>query len=507
MMKYIDRLIDGITMYRLLVYYLIALLLAAIGLSATGHLGYSSVAIVLSTLYLVVVCVATNTVFGRVFEVPVNVESSYITALILALVITPVGSSHNLLFLTAAGGLSIASKYILAFRKQHFFNPVAIALVLLAFGAQQTASWWVGNTALLPFVIVGGLILARKIRYQTSTLTMVVAFFLVTLVSTAVVNHFAGNDVIASVRNLLLHSSLFFFGFIMLTEPQTTPPTARGRLWYATLVGALFPPQVHVLAFYATPELTLSVGNLFSYAISPKLKLMPRFRQKIQIAPDIVDFVLTADKRYDYKPGQYVEVTLGHHFPDTRGNRRYLTLASSPTEHNLRFGIKFYPNGSSFKHALLNAETDTPISISSPAGEFTLPDDPAQKLVFIAGGIGVTPYRSMVKYLLDTNDRRSVVLLYAERTPDEFVYTDVFNQAERTLGMQSVYTVQQPSASWRGQQGRITPDMIADRIPDYKERLFYISGPLAMVDAVRQSLHQLGVAEHQMKTDYFPGYA
>ena len=235
MIKFVDRLLDGITMYRMVLYYLIVLLAAAAGLSALGVLGYNPLAIILSSLYLVVVCGVTNAVFARMFETPASIESSYITALILALIITPLANTHNLQFLTAAGGLAIASKYILAIQRRHIFNPAAIAVLLLSLGAGQTASWWVGNMPMLPFVVVGGLLIVRKIR----RLRMVFTFFGVALVSTIAVRLFGGGNVTVAVQNLVLHSSLFFLGFIMLTEPLTTPGTAASRGWYAALVGLL----------------------------------------------------------------------------------------------------------------------------------------------------------------------------------------------------------------------------------------------------------------------------
>lgn len=501
--KRLDVLLDGMSMYRLTLYYLIGLLLAAAVLSALGQLGYNPAAIILSALYLAAVCWISNSVFACVFEAQASVESAYITALILALIITPLSSTHNVLFLTAAGGLAMASKYILAIRKRHVFNPAAIAVLLTALGAGQTASWWVGSAPLLPFVVIGGVLLARKIR----RMRMVLLFFAVGLIATVSVNMLGGNDVAASVRNLLLHSSFFFLGFVMLTEPATTPPTAQGRTWYAVLVAALFPPQVRLLGVYSTPELALSVGNAFAYIVSPKARTLPKLAQRQDPAPDIADFVFIPAHPFSYRPGQYVEVTMPHVHADARGNRRYFTLASSPTEHTLRLGVKFHNHGSSFKQALLGLGDGAAVAFSPPAGDFVLPRDASRKLAFIAGGIGVTPYRSMVQYLLDSGERRPVTLLYAEKRPEEFVYLDVFEAARERLGLQLVCIAQEASADWSGQRGRITEATIKAAIPDYQECLFYVSGSSVLVASVRRQLRTLGVSARHIKTDYFPGYA
>src|SRR5258708_5072628 len=143
-MKLIDYWLDRITMYRLVLYYLLLLLAAAIGLSLLGVLHFNALAIAFSAGYITLICWITNKIFAHVFETPSNTDSVFITALILALIITPYHNSHDILFLTAASGLAMASKYILSIRKKHIFNPAAVAVALLAFSAGQTASWWIG---------------------------------------------------------------------------------------------------------------------------------------------------------------------------------------------------------------------------------------------------------------------------------------------------------------------------------------------------------------------------
>lgn len=507
MLRYIDYFLDRITMYRLVFYYLIVLVAIAAGLSAFGVLSYEPAAVIGSALYLTAVCWLTSKVFSYVFEVPANIESSYITALILSLIITPQNSMHNIVFLTAVAGLAISSKYILAIGGRHIFNPAAIAVMLTALGPRESASWWVGSTAMLPYVLIGGLLVVRKIRRGA----MVSGFILAAMVSTALVNVVSSHgDLAGSLQKTVLHSSLFFLAFIMLTEPLTTPPTRSRQISYGVLTGLLFPPQLHLAGFYSTPERALTIGNIYAYLISPKVKVVTRLARKIATGPDTGDFVFKLDKYFDYKPGQYMEWTLPHDGADSRGNRRYFTIASAPTENEIRLGVKFYKNGSSFKKALLKLDDTTPVVISQLSGDFTLPEDPGQKLVFIAGGIGITPYRSMVKYLLDTNESRNIVLLYSERKPDNFVYRDIFDEAEQRIGIKPVYTAtetQSVPATWQGHLGMISADMIKNEVPDYIERTYYISGPHPMVSSMQTMLHGLGVPRHRVKTDFFPGYA
>ncbi len=506
MFKPIDYLLDRITMYRLTLYYLIALVVIAMGLSQMGILHYQALAIAFSASYLTLVCLVTNKLFARIFEAPANVESSYITALILALIITPYHQNHDLLFLTAAAGLAMSSKYILAINKKHIFNPAAVAVALTAAGPGQAASWWIGSSQMLPYVIIGGLLLTRKIQRGRMVFS-----FLVAAVSSQIAISLLGNhNLHSTLQNSLFHSSLWFLAFVMLSEPLTSPGSSTTQTWYGIIVGALFPPQVHFLRIYSTPELALLVGNIFSYIVSPKVNLLPQLIEKSVVANNTMDFVFKLNKPFKYQPGQYMEFTLPHEQTDRRGNRRYFTLASSPTENTLRLGIKFYPNGSSFKKAMRIMSKQTMVAAGSLRGDFTLPVSPDQKLVFIAGGIGITPYRSMIKYLIDKHEQRDITLIYSEKTPGNLAYTDVFTQARQQLGANIVYTLTNDTAiplNWTGETGFISTNMIKKAVPDYHERLFYISGPNSMVRSTEKMLHELRVPKHFIKTDFFPGYA
>lgn len=502
-MNLVDRFLDHITMYRLLIYYLLVLVLAAAGLSATGYLQYNPLAIIFSASYLTLVAWITHRIFTWVFEAPANTESSIITALILSLIINPYTNPHDILFLTAAVGLAIASKFILTIHNKHIFNPAAVAVTLTAIGPGQTASWWVGNQYLMPLVLLGGLLLIRKIERGA----MVTSFFagaLVSVTSLDIINHHA---VWTGIKTAVLHSSLLFLAFVMLTEPATSPTTRTKRIWYGALAGLMFSPHFHIGGIYSTPERDLVISNVFSYLVSPKQKISLLLKRKVRASKSVVDFIFRPPKRFAYQPGQYMEWTLPHAGADSRGTRRYFTLASSPTEDTLRLGVKFYLNGSSFKHSMLDMGRQTPIAAGQLGGDFIMPKNTAQKLAFVAGGIGVTPFRSMIKYMLDTNEHRDYVLLYSENDPKGFAYTDIFGQAADKIGVKNVFTLTGNSPDWQGRRGQIDARLIKAEVPDYLQRTFYVSGPQPMVGAVKDALQSIGVPGRQIKTDFFPGYA
>jgi ferredoxin-NADP reductase len=508
MLNWIDNLLNRVTMYRLVLYVLLFLLGAAFVLCWLGILPYNSVALVFSTLFLIAVCWVTNEISAIIFQAPVNVESVYITALILALIITPISTPFDANFFSLAIWASIwsmASKYALAIGAKHIFNPVAVAVMMTALVINQAASWWVGTLSMLPFVLVGGFLIVKKIR----RFDLVLSFLGAALLSILVPIVFRGSDPLVSLSKTLASTPLFFFASVMLTEPLTTPPTKTLRIWYGALVGFLFAPWVHVGGLYSTPEIALVVGNVFSYLVSPKRKFLLTLKEQHQIADHTADLIFQPDRPLVYKPGQYMEWTLAHAHPDARGNRRYFTLASSPTEKDLRIGVKFYQGGSSYKYALASLGSNDVVVASQLAGEFVLPDDPSKKLVFIAGGIGVTPFRSMVKYLLDRNEKRDIVMLYSNKVKADIAYADVFEAAWQQLGIRTVYVLTEKKLApraWQGKTGFIDADMIAEEIPDFADRLFYLSGPHAMIVAYEQVLKNMGVPKSHIKTDYFPGF-
>jgi ferredoxin-NADP reductase len=504
MLKKIDNFLNKITMYKLVLYFLILLIVIAIGFGSIGLLPYNPIALLFSALFITTLCLVVNIVFAWVFKAPTNAESVYITALILVLIITPISSPHDTQFFSLAIWASVwamASKYIFAIQRKHIFNPAAFAVALTALTINQSASWWVGTLCMAPFVLIGGLLLTRKIlRFD-----LVISFFVVAAVVTLGSQDTGLVSLLSNFWTLLAATPLFFFAFVMLTEPLTTPPRRWLRILYGGLVGFLFAPSIHIGSLYSTPELALIAGNIFSYLVSPKQKLMLELTNRIAVAGDVYDFLFMATQKLKFKPGQYLEWTLDRSGVDSRGNRRYFTIASSPTEEEIIIGIKFYPKPSSFKRHLLEMKGGDMLVASQLAGDFVMPRNKKKKLVFIAGGIGITPFRSMIKYLLDKGEKRDIVLFYSNRTAADVVYEEIFNEASDKLGIKTVYAITDPKSP--GYSGAINDHMITSEAPDYEERYFYISGPHAMVVGFQQTLKDLGVRKSHMKTDFFPGFA
>jgi ferredoxin-NADP reductase len=467
-------------------------------LSFSGWQFLGTLVVIYSTAFV------SKIVLQKSFKSFTNHESSYITAYILFLVLAPISSLTDLWITIGITVLAMASKYIFAIDKKHIFNPVAIALFiggLLGFG---NGIWWVGSLVLLPFVVIGGLLVVRKIR----KFYLLGAFLLTAIPTIVLFNLQNGLSAIESLQQIFASWPLVFFGTIMLTEPLTMPTRKKWYIPFGMIVGVFFGLQFHIGPLHASPELALIIGNIFAYIVSPKYKLFLALKERIQIAPNMYEFVFEKMGSFNFLPGQYFEWTLPEKSADSRGNRRYFTIASSPTEKNVLLGVRIDESGSSrYKTTLLGMNTGDTIVATQLAGDFVLHTED-QNLVFIAGGIGITPFRSMIEYLYSTGIRKNIVLFYTASRPEEFVYQDIFKKAENQGWLKFVPVVTKEeniSPKWTGEKGHITEEMIKKYTRDEIDK-YYLSGPNAMVEAYTLLLHDMGIKRNKIVTDYFPGF-
>jgi len=173
-------------------------------------------------------------------------------------------------------------------------------------------------------------------------------------------------------------------------------------------------------------------------------------------------------------------------------------------------GVKFYPKPSTFKKRLLAMKPGEKIAVCHLAGDFTLPRDRREKLAFIAGGIGITPFASMIRHMLEAKDQRDTVMLDANWRVDDISYDPLLREAHDSLGLRTVHALSaadEVPPNWQGAVGFVDSRMVRELLPDYKERTFYISGPPAMVTAAKRAVVELGVKRSRIRTDYFPGFA
>jgi ferredoxin-NADP reductase len=206
-----------------------------------------------------------------------------------------------------------------------------------------------------------------------------------------------------------------------------------------------------------------------------------------------------------FQSGQYLRYTLDHPDPDERGISRFFTIASAPSEGFIMLTTRLSVPGSSFKRALRRLEEGAVIEAAGPYGQFVYPQ-PELPAVFIAGGIGITPFRSMLVDLANRHLDPDITLLYANSTPAipfQRLFDDLAAQRSR---LNVINIVGQPTADWKGRVGRIDAELIRERVPDPDKPLFYVSGPKPMVESMAKTLIYVGGRPERIKQDVFPGY-
>jgi ferredoxin-NADP reductase len=501
MLQPIDKFLNNITMYKTVLFGLIVLAAFAIASAFLGTLTFSGVSMVLSLLIISVTCFVTNFICAKLWKVPMSYESWLITALILFFLFFPVSSQNDVVALVLAGAIAMASKYILAIRGKHIFNPAAFGAVVVGLTGLGAPVWWIGTAWMLPLTLIVGLLIVRKIRRFTMFAACVLASFVVVII----LGFQSNMGMVESIIQHLTSWPIIFFASVMVTEPLTMPSRRTHQIIYGTLIGLISSWPISLGPIYFTPELVLVLANLYSYAHSLRRRLTLTLDEVHEIARDTYEYVFHTTPPLQFLPGQYLEWMLPHERPDARGNRRYFTIASSPTEKDIRLGVKIGASISSYKTMLKNMKKGDTLLAGQLAGDFTLPDDTSKKLVFIAGGIGITPFRSMIKYLTDTKQKRDVVLFYSNRTEKDAAYGDILKEAENSFGLKTVYLFSESSGN--GAPTMFTADLLKKEVPDAKDRMFYISGPNAMVDAYKKLLTDMGVPRWHIVTDYFPGFA
>lgn len=492
MLQKLDDLLNSITIYRLVTYGLGLLALITIIFSITGALDYSPEDMAGSLLVIMTVGFIANQVMSRLWGVPANAESGLITCFILFFLLPPELSTGKVVVLALATVVAIASKYVLAYRGKHIFNPAAFGVFLVGILGLGHAAWWVGSSSLWVFTLVVGLLVARK----TKRLLMVAVFATAAVGTAAVVALNGSVGVYESLELLLFSSPLIFLGTIMLTEPSTMPPRRRQQLVFAVVAGALFTAHPQIGPLFVYPETALLMANLYAFAVSPKRRWTLELRAKHKIADDLYDYEFSSSSPLEVTPGQYMEVTMPVASQDDRGNRRTFTVASSPTEAHVHIGVRIPNKASRFKTTFGALKPGDQVMAGQIAGNFVLPRDGSQKLLLVAGGVGITPYRSMIKYLSDTRQNRDITIVYQAKRAEEFMYKSVF-EAAKAAGVKTIY-IADPAP--------LSADQLAEIVPDLHERRAFISGPPVMVRHVKKVLHSLGVPRRTVKTDFFSGY-
>jgi ferredoxin-NADP reductase len=243
------------------------------------------------------------------------------------------------------------------------------------------------------------------------------------------------------------------------------------------------------------------------------------FKYSVRESETIKSFFFdTEGVDFSYLAGQYVVIRLEDVRDDPRGNLRQFSISSSPTENGqISITTTIEPEDSAFKNRLNSLELLELVTVQGPFGSFTLNQRPhaTDTIVFIAGGIGITPCRSMIKYSSDMREEQTrIILLYSAKTEQNLIFKNELDRLRLTNPNLSVhYTITKAPGekAFGGHAGRIDTEFIKDAVKESKSNFtsnaFYICGPPALVrDISSKLLLDIGVPRDKIKLESFTGY-
>ena len=228
--------------------------------------------------------------------------------------------------------------------------------------------------------------------------------------------------------------------------------------------------------------------------------------EKIPRSSDTTSYRFSRPPAYTFKAGQWYTITvpspegpLDHHF----------SHADSPTESQIELTTRL--TGSTFKNSLDSLPVGAVVQIQGPYGLFLFGYD-KPRIAFLTGGIGVTPVRSMLRYLADTKGAgrqpgQELVVFYGSMTEDGIVYKDEFDEFERVIpGLRVVHVITNPTENWKGYGGFITAGIVRAELADPTTWTYYIVGPPPMITAMDKVMQQLEIPQDHTVVESFAGY-
>lgn len=228
-----------------------------------------------------------------------------------------------------------------------------------------------------------------------------------------------------------------------------------------------------------------------------------------EIAEATLAFHLEKPVGFRYQAGQFVNLTLLEPpATDAKGDTRSLSIASAPHEGDLLFATRV--RDTAFKRALENLTLGAPLKIQGPFGNLTLHPDAARPAVFLTGGIGITPFRSIVLDIAKNQLPHRVFLFYSNRRPEDAAFLDELSRLQGyhpTFKLVATMTqIEKSKQRWEGKTGYINREMLVESVGDLSAPIYYLAGPPSMVSAMLKTLDELGVAETQIRMEEFEGY-
>ncbi|MEX2644826.1 MAG: FAD-dependent oxidoreductase [Gaiellaceae bacterium] len=236
--------------------------------------------------------------------------------------------------------------------------------------------------------------------------------------------------------------------------------------------------------------------------------MQARIKDKQEVAKGtlLVTFDLLGEE-VDFRPGQYFFVTLpdtGHQ--DERGLRRHISVVTSPNEKGV-LGFATRMRDSAFKRTLGELPVGAEVDVEQPKGSFVLPEDTSRPLVFVAGGIGITVFRSMLRYISEDRLPYRVTLIYSNRDRESTAFLDELRELEQALPDFRLILTMTDDPGWEGEQRKIDAAFVRDHLEgDLNQYTFLVAGPPAMAEGVQGALEEAGISEENVIAEGYSGY-
>jgi ferredoxin-NADP reductase len=234
-----------------------------------------------------------------------------------------------------------------------------------------------------------------------------------------------------------------------------------------------------------------------------------RLLERTEVAEGTLAFKLEKPAGFTFRAGQSADLTLlSPRESDAGGDIRTFSMASAPEENGLLFATRL--RDTAFKRNLRSMPVGTSLKIEGPMGSFNLHKNTAKPAAFLAGGIGITPFLSMIREAVSQKTAHQIYLFYANRRPEDTAFLqELQDMAGRHTGFHLVATMNEAEKSklpWQGEKGFIDAAMLKRHLPSLSGPIYYIAGPPAMVTAMRQMLVNEGVDEDDVRAEDFAGY-
>ncbi len=228
--------------------------------------------------------------------------------------------------------------------------------------------------------------------------------------------------------------------------------------------------------------------------------------RKETIAEGTMAFHFNKPEGFSFRAGQFADFTLiNPPETDSEGDTRGFSLASAPFEPDIVVATRM--RDTAFKRVLKNLPIGSELKLDAPYGNFTLHKAEATPAVFLIGGIGVTPVRSMIAQATHDKTTHRIILLHASRAPADLPFKSDFEQlARENSDFAYVMTIQTAPDGWQGERGFIDAEMVKRYVPDLHKPIYYLCGPEGMVGAMWELLEGFDINEDNIRTEQFTGY-